>query len=86
MIVALGGGLQVRAIRWASDRSSILRYRWACDWSLSTPQPILDEAPLDIEHCIQGRIQGLGHLGRRPALLGLEQDASAGRNSGRTPP
>ena len=38
-------------------------------------QPILGEAPLDAEHRALGHIQSLGHLGRRPPLVGLEQDA-----------
>ena len=37
MVVAFGGRLQARAIRWASARSSILGYRWAWGRSLSTP-------------------------------------------------
>ena len=45
-------------------------------------QPILGEAPLDAEHRALGHIQSLGHLGRRPALVGLEQDAGPSRNPG----
>ena len=37
VVVALGAGLQARAIRWASPRSSSLRYRWGWVRSLSAP-------------------------------------------------
>ena len=40
-----------------------------------TVQSALSEAPLDVEHRALGHIQGSGHLGRRPALVSLEQDA-----------
>ena len=71
-----GAGLQAKAIRRPSARSSILRYRWAWGRSLSTPSsPALGKAPLDIEHRALGHVQGLGHPGRRPPLVGLEQDA-----------
>ncbi len=48
-------------------------------------QPVLGEAPLEAEHRALGHIQGLGHSGRRPALVGLEQDTGPGRNPGGTP-
>ena len=36
-------------------------------------QSLLGKAALDAEHRALGHIQGLGHLGRRPTCIGLEQ-------------
>ncbi len=44
------------------------------------------EAPLDAVYAGIGHIQGLGRLGRRPALGGLEQDACPVNNPGGTLP
>ena len=49
-------------------------------------QAVLGEAPLDAEDRALGHIQGLGHLGRGPARIGLEQDAGPGRDPDRTSP
>ena len=71
-----GAGLQAKAIRWASPRSSTLRYRWAWARCFRAPSnPFLGKAPLEAEHRALGHIQGLGYPGSRPALVGLEQDA-----------
>ena len=40
VVVALGAGLQARASRWPSARSSILRYRWAWGRSFKTPSSL----------------------------------------------
>ena len=47
-------------------------------------QPIFGKAPLQAEHRALAHIQGLGHLGRRPALVSLQQDPGPGRNPGGT--
>ena len=49
-----------------------------------TVQSVLGETPLDAEHAGLGHIQGLSHLGGGPPLVGLEQYAGSGRNTGRT--
>ena len=49
-------------------------------------QPILGEAPLEAEHRALAHIQGLGHPGRRPPLVGLQQDPGPGRSPGSTLP
>ena len=48
-------------------------------------QPISGKAPLQPEYPLQIH-PGLGHFGRRPALVGLEQDSCLGRDPGGTLP
>ena len=48
-------------------------------------QSVLSEATLDVEHRANGHVQGLGHLGPRPPLVGLQQNAGPGGHSGGTP-
>ena len=82
-----GGGLQARAIRWASPRSSSFRCRLAWGRSFRTPrQPFFGKALLDPAHCAQGHIQGFSHLGSRPTVVALEENPGPGGDSGRVFP
>ena len=45
-------------------------------------QSPLGKTPLDPEYRALGHIQGLGHLGRRPTLIGLQQYPGPGSHSG----
>ncbi len=83
----------LRVPGWGPERSAGLRPGHpACGTGWPGPvqdrpgQPLPGETPLDPEHRAPGHIQGLGHLGREPVLIGFEQDAGPGRNPGQTPP
>ena len=49
-------------------------------------QPVLGKAPLQAEHRALGHVQRFRHLGRRPPLVGLQQNAGPSGNPGGTLP
>ena len=82
-----GGGLQARAIRWASPRSSSFRRRLAWGRSFRTPaNPSSVKRCFDPVHGAQGHIQGFSHLGRWPTVVALEENPGPGGDSGRAFP
>ena len=76
VVMALGGWAAGQGDEMDSARSSSFRYRRAWTRSLNPLQPIFGKAPLQSEHCALRHIQSLGHSGRRPSLIGLQQDSA----------